>query len=174
MLIETADLELEGKLDEEVKTAWQEIRTSAQQAPAANPDLEQLLALQELAESATVLLEEVETQGLSRGAKIDWVLNRPNDALANRIAANTVAEALLEKEIKRSWSARYRELTLPTLLVWGRYDLVVPSTLGEDVQLRIASETTDLVILENSAHAPMFQEPEAYAKAILDFMAEAP
>ena len=174
LLIETAELQLEGKLDDESKASWQELRKSAQAAPAASPDLAQLLELQQLAQSTTGLLQEVEDQHLSNGEKIGWALNRPNDALANILAANAVSKALLDKELKRSWSERYRELTLPTLLVWGRYDLVVPTTLAEDVQLRIASQTADLVILENSAHAPMFQQPEAYAEAILDFMAEVP
>ena len=173
-LIATADLELEDKPDDELKESWQAIRTAAQQAPASNPKLEQLLELQQLAASTTELFEQVEVQQRSRGDRLRWALNRPHDALANTLAANATAQAILGKELKRSWSARYRELTLPTLMVWGRYDLVVPPTLGEDVQLRIASETVELVILEDSAHAPMFHEPDAYASAILDFMAEVP
>jgi len=174
MLVEAADAELEGKLDEDTKAAWEDIRTTAQDAPRSNPNIDQMLEVNRAAHQAGDLIEDVVFQQPSGGAAIDWVLHRPNDALANMLAGNRVAVGLLDQNIDRSWSDRYRELTLPTLLVWGRYDFVVPPTLGEDVQLRIAAETADLVVFEDSAHVPMFTEPDAYAKAILDFVAETP
>jgi len=173
MLIEAADGELEGKLDEDTEAAWKDIRTTASKIPRTNPSLEELLELNDLAHSASDLIEAVVYEKTPGSVTFDWLRHRPNSSLANLTTGRQVADALLDKEKDRSWSERYRELTLPTMLLWGRYDFVVPPTLGEDVQLKVAAETVDLVILEDSAHFPMFTEPDAYTDAILDFIAEA-
>jgi pimeloyl-ACP methyl ester carboxylesterase len=59
-------------------------------------------------------------------------------------------------------TARYRTLHVPTLLVWGRGDRVVPLSIGE----RLAEDLprARLVVLERCGHLPAEERPgESYA-----------
>ena len=58
-----------------------------------------------------------------------------------------------------------------TLLLWGKHD----TNFGAEIAERLAKDIPGFVRiewLENSAHMPMQEEPEAYARAVLQFFAE--
>ncbi|MBI3651588.1 MAG: alpha/beta hydrolase [Acidobacteria bacterium] len=64
-----------------------------------------------------------------------------------------------------------RRFNRPTLLLWGRQD----TNFGPAIAERLAQDIPGFVRLEwleNSAHMPMQEEPEAYAEALLRFFAE--
>lgn len=60
--------------------------------------------------------------------------------------------------------------TLPTLVLWGKYDYSVSKQIRD--QLLNLSGSSNLVSVEFSAssHLPMFQEPDAFAEAIENFI----
>lgn len=174
MLLAEAELQLEGNVDEDTREAWQEIQAVARRADPTPRDLDALLELNQAAADATDLIEEVDFQALDGGDLMGWLLGRSTSWATNAAAAPKVAYPLLEESLDRSWSERYRDLEIPTLLISGRYDFVVPPTLAQDVQLRIASERVESVVFDNSAHMPMFSEPTAYAQTVLDFVGSAP
>jgi len=53
---------------------------------------------------------------------------------------------------------RYPELTVPTLLLWGRADRVVPLTVGEQLARALPNATLD--VLERCGHLPAEEHPE--------------
>ena len=60
----------------------------------------------------------------------------------------------------------------PTLILWGQHD----TNFGPAIAERLARDIPGVVRiewLENSAHLPMLEEPEAYAQAIDKFLSEA-
>ncbi len=59
------------------------------------------------------------------------------------------------------------DLTLPVLFTTGRYDEATPETVQHFQSLVPGAK---LLIFENSAHMTMLDEPDAYAKAIQDFL----
>jgi len=64
-----------------------------------------------------------------------------------------------------------RRFDRPTLLLWGKHDTNFGPALAE----RLAKDIPGFVrteLLENSAHMPMQEEPEAYARAVLRFFDE--
>jgi 2-hydroxymuconate-semialdehyde hydrolase len=64
-----------------------------------------------------------------------------------------------------------RRFDHPTLLLWGKHDTNFGPALAE----RLAKDIPGFVrteLLENSAHMPMQEEPEAYARAVLRFFDE--
>jgi pimeloyl-ACP methyl ester carboxylesterase len=64
-----------------------------------------------------------------------------------------------------------RRFDRPTLLLWGRQD----TNFGPAIAERLAKDIPGYVRtewLENSAHMPMQEEPEAYAQALLRFFTE--
>jgi pimeloyl-ACP methyl ester carboxylesterase len=65
-------------------------------------------------------------------------------------------------------SARYRHITVPTLVIWGRHDRVVPLANGERLSRDIKNAT--LVVLENTGHIPHEETPDAVRKPLADFL----
>lgn len=169
MVLEGAAEALAGRgLDDDDKEAWQEAKAAAAAAPDVARSWEDLRALNQAAHTASGLV--VDDPEFSVGKLMPWVLARPEQTLAALTSQERVAEAILSDNLTTSYTDRYRELDLPTLLVWGRHDYVVPPALAQDVKLQLPHPDTELVVLEDSAHVPMFTEPEAYAAAVLDFI----
>ena len=59
-------------------------------------------------------------------------------------------------------------LRLPTRIVWGREDRMVPVECGQMYQNAIAG--SDLVILEGCGHSPQVEKPEEFARTALEFL----
>lgn len=67
-------------------------------------------------------------------------------------------------------TARLGELELPTLLISGRYDEATPK---QQEIMRDAIAGSEWVLLEESSHSTMFEEPERYRQALTDFLTKA-
>ncbi|MCV2369683.1 alpha/beta hydrolase [Roseateles oligotrophus] len=66
---------------------------------------------------------------------------------------------------------RLKSVTAPTLLLTGRFDPVAPpSVMGEMRQALVASAGASALVFEHSGHRPFVEEPEAWAKAVGDFL----
>jgi len=65
-------------------------------------------------------------------------------------------------------SGRYPHITVPTLIIWGRHDRVVPLANGERLSREIKNAT--LLILENTGHIPHEETPDAVRKPLADFL----
>ncbi|GIX47793.1 MAG: alpha/beta hydrolase [Candidatus Tectimicrobiota bacterium] len=66
--------------------------------------------------------------------------------------------------------ARYLyRVRLPTLIVWGAQDGVVPPAHGQAYQEAIAG--SQLVVLPQCGHLPHAEQPEAFARVVLDWLA---
>jgi pimeloyl-ACP methyl ester carboxylesterase len=57
---------------------------------------------------------------------------------------------------------------VPTLLVWGANDGLVPPRFGEAYRDRIPGAT--LVVIPQAGHAPFEEEPDAFLAAFYDFL----
>lgn len=62
---------------------------------------------------------------------------------------------------------RLTKIILPTLLIWGREDKMIPSVHAEDY-LRI--QNSKLIMIPNSGHTPYTETPSVFAKIALDFL----
>ena len=80
-------------------------------------------------------------------------------------AARSIVPSDLE-----TWTARYPTLDVPTLVLWGALDRVVPLWVGR----RLADELPDarLVVLDACGHIPAEERPEASLDALLTFLDE--
>jgi pimeloyl-ACP methyl ester carboxylesterase len=67
-------------------------------------------------------------------------------------------------------AVRLREIPLPTLLVHGREDGVIPLEMGQRLSREIPSAR--LAILDGVGHLPPEEAPEASLAPVLDFLAE--
>jgi pimeloyl-ACP methyl ester carboxylesterase len=60
------------------------------------------------------------------------------------------------------------QLKIPTMIIWGRDDEITPPSTGEDFKQRI--EGSQLRFIENCGHAPNWEQPEAFARLLRDFL----
>jgi pimeloyl-ACP methyl ester carboxylesterase len=74
-----------------------------------------------------------------------------------------------------SYSARMKAITIPTAALWGRYDGIVPLPAAKAAleSLGTSPENKRLVAFEHSAHFPFLEEPEAFARAVVEFVEDA-
>src|SRR4029077_3928941 len=62
-------------------------------------------------------------------------------------------------------------LRVPTAVVHGRHDALVPLATAEDVAHRIPGAR--LTVLDDSGHAPLLEQPDAVSAALADLLAHA-
>jgi pimeloyl-ACP methyl ester carboxylesterase len=58
--------------------------------------------------------------------------------------------------------------TNPTLIIWGREDQIVPVACGEQYRRLLPNAT--LTVLERCGHLPPIEQPDVFARHVLDFL----
>jgi len=90
------------------------------------------------------------------------------------------AEDALEMMIRLCWKPYMHDPRLPallpraqspTLVLWGREDAIVPLECGEIYQQGIRG--AQLRVIEACGHSPHIEKPDAFADAVLPFLAQA-
>ncbi len=70
-----------------------------------------------------------------------------------------------EKEIV---TERLKELSMPTLLIWGSDDVITPPDVGEEFRDRLPN--AQLHFIDECGHAPMIEHPHAFNELTIDFL----
>ena len=63
---------------------------------------------------------------------------------------------------------KYPRITVPTLIIWGRQDKVIPLVIGE--MLDDALPDSKLVVIDHAGHIPQEETPEFVVPLVLDFL----
>jgi len=93
--------------------------------------------------------------------------NPSTSALSGRYTSAKLVENGIESIALTS--ELYR-VTIPSLFLWGKYDFVVPPSLGVDAHREVSSTDKELIIFAKSGHSPMDNEWEAYNTAMIQFI----
>jgi len=82
-----------------------------------------------------------------------------------------MAARLLWKPYMRSHtlSALLSGISTPTLVVWGREDAIIPLNVCQKYVRAIPGATA--AVLDRCGHVPEMERPEAFVRAVLDFLA---
>lgn len=65
---------------------------------------------------------------------------------------------------------RLSEITIPSLVLWGRHDMIVPVYFAQESFDNLGSNEKELLIFENSGHSPMGTQPTLFAEKVIEFM----
>ena len=76
----------------------------------------------------------------------------------------TAAKSAIRHNVKD----RLHEITAPTLLIWGKHDIVTPYHVGETFHELIAN--SEFHGFEKSGHAPMMELPEEFNEVLEQFL----
>ncbi len=74
------------------------------------------------------------------------------------------ARDLLAEDVRED----LRSVEAPTLLVWGEKDPLIPPSVGDLMQAEISGSS--LLVIEGAGHNPMFDRPDEFDAALLDFL----
>ena len=116
----------------------------------------------------TVLRHVVYDRSVVRPEWIDGYADPLRGAAARR-ALLEVARAIEPPDLE-TLVARYPTLDVPTLLLWGRHDPVVPLWVGERLARDLPSAR--LEVLEACGHLPAEEHPELSLRVLMDFLDE--
>jgi pimeloyl-ACP methyl ester carboxylesterase len=73
------------------------------------------------------------------------------------------------QEMMRSdFSSELAAITVPTLIIWGGRDLLLPLQLGYDLNKSIPH--SQLVVFPQSGHRPMLTQPQEFSRITLEFL----
>jgi pimeloyl-ACP methyl ester carboxylesterase len=82
-------------------------------------------------------------------------------------AIGTMVTAVSENAAK-FMPHEFTKLTVSTLLVAGEYDQIIPPAMGR--QAASLSDKVEFVLMPNTAHFPMLEDPTTYLKSVRQFL----
>lgn len=122
----------------------------------------------------------VSASGLLRGAWWRLALNLPRAALSGkrRFVATVVADGLRAGPLNLHRASRdllrddvtelLPRVAVPTLVLWGGRDVVVPPALGR--ALADAIPGSRLQVLPRAGHVPMVDDPAGFSRALAEYL----
>lgn len=115
--------------------------------------------------------------GLEKTLANDGIINKPkaNDtdykSLVATWNAKNIASILANKVFEQlSFTDRLAEITIPSLVLFGKHDVIVPVKYAQEAYDGLGATDKELYIFEKSAHSPMFTEPELFAQKVINFI----
>ncbi|GAB1855555.1 alpha/beta fold hydrolase [Flavobacteriaceae bacterium MHTCC 0001] len=81
-------------------------------------------------------------------------------------------QSILDEDLFQNinYTNRLTEITIPSLVLWGKYDMVVPVQFANESFDNLGSKDKELIVFEKSGHSPMFSEPELFADKVIQFI----
>ena len=69
-----------------------------------------------------------------------------------------------------SYSNQLQLIKIPSLLIWGKYDFIVPMASGQHALKELGSSIKELAIMPNSGHTPMNGNTDLFAETVIRFI----
>lgn len=88
--------------------------------------------------------------------------------MADQDAALGTMFAAVSKKAAEVMPQEFSQLVVPTLLVSGEYDVIIPAELGR--RAATLSNKVEQVIIPNTAHFPMLEDPQTYLQQVTEFL----
>lgn len=82
-------------------------------------------------------------------------------------ALNTIFTSV-SKAAAELMPQEFARLRVPTLLVAGEYDKIIPAQMGR--QAAAMSEKVEYALIPNTAHFPMLEDPDTYLQRVREFL----
>jgi len=94
----------------------------------------------------------------------------PIDFQASNINNNQTFDIIKSELAELNVSNNITQITIPTLLIWGKYDFRVPPKFAQEELLAYGSLKKELVIFDRSAHFVQWNEPDLFYQKVKTFI----
>jgi len=110
--------------------------------------------------------------GITQNNLVFSLAEDPSDQLANyyNLYYTSAGNNFLESLESADYSDQLNKIRIPSLLLWGQYDFVVPPKVGEDAMNSLGSSYKKLVLFSHSGHHPMETETDEAENEIINFI----
>jgi pimeloyl-ACP methyl ester carboxylesterase len=127
--------------------------------------------LNELGHHSEERLVEDDVLGDQSGLSIDFMnFIYEESPILSGVSGVVVNTALNYLWTTLDYTSQLNQITIPSLIMWGEYDLVIPYNMGLEAYNAIGSEDKSWVLFHASAHSPMMNEPELFDQEVIDFI----
>jgi pimeloyl-ACP methyl ester carboxylesterase len=121
---------------------------------------------------------KLNTYAYKAESMFDVTKGNSSEIFSNNLSIGSVFSNSLSSDLYKIYLQAYdhlnsenlHRLTLPILLLWGKYDFVCPTGLAEDIETHVKSMDVHKVIFEHSGHNVMFNESELFWSEVIDWM----
>lgn len=155
---------------------WNNRLMDIQNANIKNPSPSDHSYLNRLAYRMEYKLENtgVLTRGfqLEQGEGFDYFFLSPYNPITSNINSNQTNSIMWNQITPMSLTNDLHRISLPSLILWGKYDMVTPTQLGIDQYHLISTSDSEkeLVILETSGHQALKHQPSKVVSHIISFI----
>ena len=127
--------------------------------------------LNELAYNSEEYLREDGVLGNQEGVNIN-IINflYEESTLLSWISSMTINITLSYIWTEIDYTKELSKITIPSLIMWGKYDLVIPYNQGEEAYNNIGSSKKDWVLFNSSGHSPMLDEYDKFEQEMINFI----
>jgi len=149
---------------------WQEVLTTVDEVDKNTANVDDMQKLNIKAHRAERKLYDDGFIQINEDGNLNALFR--NNILTTIWQGSSTSRTLLRDEIVDDWSfeERLNEITIPSLVLWGKYDMVVPLSMGEKAFEKLGSDSKRLVVFDSGGHFPAVSEPEKFADEIIDFI----
>ena len=126
--------------------------------------------IQELAGEIEESLEEVSDEVMRGG--LDYFFGSENNPILSMLNLLAAGELMWDEIRKTNFSSDLGKISLPVLIIWGKYDGITPIGLAYDAydNLGTSEDMKKIVICEYSNHMSMAQEPIKFVSEVTTFI----
>jgi pimeloyl-ACP methyl ester carboxylesterase len=81
-------------------------------------------------------------------------------------------QSILDKDLfeNSNYTDQLSEITIPSLVLWGKHDMVVPIKFAQESFDNLGSTEKELFFFDKSGHSPMGTEPDLFAEQVIQFI----
>lgn len=88
--------------------------------------------------------------------------------IADEATAMGTMRTAVSKHATEAIPKAYEALQVPTLLISGQHDKIIPAKLGK--QAATLSSQVEYVVIDKTAHFPMLEDADTYLRTVSDFL----
>lgn len=144
---------------------WQPILDFVNTIDINNINYDQSVQLNQYGHKAEDFLREVNEGDES------FSFNYRVDGTLSELSGNTTNSTLTNNGLDNmAFTNDLYKIVTPSLILWGRYDFVVPPALAFDAMNLIGTSDKELVFFEHSGHSPMSNEPDKFLQVTKAFI----
>lgn len=156
------------------KENWQDIVSWAEQVDTANLDNEMIKEINNKAHLVEkYLLEDDVLQKTDKTTMRDISVFYHQNTITRIFSGYYTFmgnDKFFNEVVNNSFTPELHKITIPCLFLWGKYDFVVPPSLGYDAYNRVNTTEKKIVIFEKSAHSPMLNQADEFIDAVTNFV----
>jgi pimeloyl-ACP methyl ester carboxylesterase len=147
---------------------WQEIVDFASSLDTNNITEDQGGQINSYGFEAEGLLEQI-VSGEGGGSAFNFTTS-PIFNLSVYLSGKITAGEITPETEQYSMTTQMNNIRIPTLLLWGKYDFVVPPELGRTAFDNLGTQDKELVIFDFSGHSPMDTEAGKFVSEVIEFV----